>query len=322
MIRKLCIAATAMLAVAAGVAVTAQQANAASGFYISGGKLYDANNKAFVMRGVNHAFIWFQGRNSSFADIKRAGANTVRVVIDQGTSAATAKTAVTQCKNNKLVCVLEIHSTTGYSAGNGKITLSQAADVWVKIKSAVQGQEKYVIVNLGNEPYSSSTDTAWISQTKNAISKLRNAGISNTLMADAPGWGQDGSNLMRNNASSVFNSDPSRNVIFSVHMYGTYGSSSKVTSYLNYFADNKLPLVVGEFGHKHSGVTVAVDSILSTAQSRGIGWLAWSWCGNGGDDKILDMTNNWNANSLTTWGKRVVNGTNGLKATSKQASVY
>ena len=34
------------------------------------------------------------------------------------------------------------------------------------------------------------------------------------------------------------------------------------------------------------------------------------------------MTNNFNVNQLTTWGKRIINGPNGLKATSKQATIY
>lgn len=317
----------AVLATALAVLAGIQPANAAAGFYISNGRILDANGNDFVMRGVNHPHKWYTSQTSSWANIKATGANTIRVVLSTGALwQKSTTTEITQvinlCKDNKLVCVLEVHDTTGYGSSSGAVTLSQAADYWVSVKSALQGQERYAIVNLGNEPYNSATDTAWVTQTKNAITKLRNAGISNALMADGPGWGQDPNLLMRNNASSIFNSDPQRNVIFSVHMYGVYGSSSTVSSYLNWFADNRLPLVVGEFGSQHSGVTVAVDTILATAQSRGIGWLAWSWSGNGGSDAVLDMTNNFNPNSLTTWGNRVVNGTNGLRATGRQASIY
>ncbi|WP_433788667.1 hypothetical protein [Actinoplanes sp. CA-252034] len=54
--------------------------------------------------------------------------------------------------------------------------------------SALQGHERYAIVNLGNEPCHSATDTAWVTQTRHAITKPRNAGITHALVADGPGW--------------------------------------------------------------------------------------------------------------------------------------
>jgi mannan endo-1,4-beta-mannosidase len=321
MIKRIVLAGVVIFAMAVSMVASIVPAQAATGFHISNGRLLDANGNDFVMRGINHPYIWFTNQNSSFANIKAAGANTVRVVLNNTASTSTVSTAVTQCKNNKLVCVLEVHDTTGYPK-SGSITLSQAADYWLRVKSAFVGQEKYVIVNLGNEPYGSATDTGWISQTETAISKLRNGGVSNTLMADAPAWGQDSSNLMRNNAGAVFNSDSQKNVIFSVHMYSVYASASTVTNYINYFANNHLPLVVGEFGWALSGNPVAWSTVMSATQSRSIGWMAWSWSGNGGSDAPLDMTNNFNPNSLTGWGNSVINGGNGLKATSKQASIY
>ncbi len=310
-------------AVAATVIALTGSASAASGFHVSNGRLLDGGGQDFVMRGVNHPFIWFQSQNSSFAAIKSAGANTVRVVLNRQAGVAQVQTAVTQCKNNKLACVLEVHDTTGYAPGNGAASLTQAADWWLSVKSAFVNEQNYVIVNLGNEPYASSTDTGWVSQTQTAISKLRGGGITNALMVDGPGYGQDPNNMMGQNASNILSGDPQHNVIFSVHMYSVYGSSQTVTNYINYFADRGLPLVVGEFGHHLGSSAVAWQTVLSQTRARNIGWMAWSWSGNGGSDAQLDMTNNFNAGSLTGWGNDVVNGTNGLKqAGQPQASVY
>ena len=41
----------------------------------------EANGTTFVMRGVSHPYAWFTSQNSSFANIKSFGANTVRVVL-------------------------------------------------------------------------------------------------------------------------------------------------------------------------------------------------------------------------------------------------
>ena len=67
-------------------------------------------------------------------------------------------------------------------------------------------------INLGNEPFgnNASVSSRWASSTSGAIRKLRGAGLQHLLMADAPMWGQDWQNIMRNNARSVLDSDPQR----------------------------------------------------------------------------------------------------------------
>ena len=307
--------------------VFAQPATAATGFYISNGKLLDANGNNFVMRGVSHAHTWYPSQTSSFANIKALGANTVRVVLSSGdrwTKNDTADVAnvVSLCKANKLICVLEVHDTTGYGEDSAATTLDKAADYWISIKSALEGQEKYIILNIGNEPYGNQNYTAWTADTENAIKKLRNAGFAHTIMVDAPNWGQDWAFTMRDNASAVFAADPNANTIFSIHMYGVYDTAAEVSDYLNHFVSAKLPIVVGEFGNMHTDGDPDEDAIMSNAQSLGIGYLGWSWSGNSSDVAYLDMTNSFNPNSLTPWGERIFNGANGIKATAKEASVY
>ncbi|MFE0677599.1 cellulase family glycosylhydrolase [Streptomyces sp. NPDC058867] len=300
---------------------------AATGLRVNNGRLYEANGNEFVMRGVNHAHVWYPEETGSIADIAAKGANTVRVVLGSGdrwtkTTSSEVSSLISQCKASKVICVLEVHDTTGYGEDSAATSLDKAADYWVGIKSALSGQEDYVIVNIGNEPYGNTGYTAWTDATKNAIVKLRNAGINNALMVDGPNWGQDWSNTMRDNASSVFAADPDRNTIFSIHMYGVYDTAAEVTSYLNTFRTNGLPIVVGEFGNAHSDGDPNEDAIMSTAQSLGVGYLGWSWSGNGSGVEYLDLVNDFDANSLTTWGQRLFNGSNGISSTSETATIY
>src|SRR5690606_10614743 len=83
-----------------------------------------------------------------------------------------------------------------------------------------------------------------------------------------------------------------------------------------------LAVVIGEFGHQHSSGDVDEAAILSYTQQRNVGWLAWSWYGNSGGVEYLDLANNMAGTSLSTWGNTVVNGPNGLKATSQKSSVF
>ena len=84
----------------------------------------------------------------------------------------------------------------------------------------------------------------------------------------------------------------------------------------------RLPIVVGEFGHDHSDGNPDEDTIFATTQQLGLGYLAWSWSGNGGGVEYLDLVTSFNASQLTSWGQRAVNGANGIRATSREASVY
>ncbi|GJF31542.1 beta-mannosidase [Kitasatospora sp. NE20-6] len=300
---------------------------AATGIHVSNGRVYEANGNEFVMRGVNHAYAWYPSRTTSIADIAAKGANTVRVVLSNGdrwtrTTASQVSSLIGQCKASKLICVLEVHDTTGYGEDGAATTLDKAAQYWIDIKSALQGQENHVVVNIGNEPYGNTGYSAWTGATKNAIVKLRNAGINHALMVDAPNWGQDWSSTMRNNAASVLAADPDRNTIFSIHMYGVYDTSAEVQDYLNYFVNNHLPIVVGEFGAQHSDGNPDEDAIMATAQSLKVGYIGWSWSGNGGGVEYLDLVNGFDKNSLTTWGVRFFTGSNGISGTSKTATVY
>lgn len=57
------------------------------GFTVDGTKLIDANGNEFVMRGVNFAFAWYMDKiNESIPAIAKAGANTVRIVLSNGSS--------------------------------------------------------------------------------------------------------------------------------------------------------------------------------------------------------------------------------------------
>lgn len=127
---------------------------------------------------------------------------------------------------------------------------------------------------------------------------------------------------MRDNAASVFAADPARNTVFSVHMYGVFDTASEVEDYLGAFVDRRLPIVVGEFGHDHSDGDPDEDAILATCRRLGVGYLGWSWSGNGAGVEYLDLVHDFDAGRLTGWGQRFFNGADGVARPSNEASVY
>ncbi|WP_127506561.1 cellulase family glycosylhydrolase [Actinoplanes solisilvae] len=322
--RKLTVLATALLAAAAAVLFFTGPAYAATGLHIAGRNIVERNGSTFVMRGVNHPHAWYANRTSSFADIKAAGANTVRVVLSGGrwttNTAADVTNVIALCKQNRLICVLENHDTTGYGEDSAAYTLDQAANYWIGLKSVLTGQEDYVVINIGNEPIGNTNPGQWTAATVAAIQKMRSNGFEHLLMVDAPNWGQDWTYVMRDNGQAILDADTRKNTVLSIHMYAVFNQASAIINYLDTFASKGWPLVIGEFGWQFASGEVDDATILSEAERRNLGYLGWSWSGN--TDPILDMTTNFDANQLTTWGQRIVNGPNGLKATAQEATIF
>ncbi|KJK48463.1 beta-mannosidase [Lentzea aerocolonigenes] len=314
----------AAVAVAASALVSqAAPAPAAVGLHISGRDIVEGNGQKFVMRGVSHHHVWAPTQTRAFADIKAYGANTVRVVLGTGKRwgpSNDVRDVIDLCKHNKLICVLEVHDTTGYGEEGAAASLDEAANYWIGQKNNLVGQEDHIVINIGNEPIGNTNPGQWTTATANAVKKLRSNGFQHLLMVDAPNWGQDWQNVMRDNAQTVWDADVQHNTVFSVHMYSVYKDPSTITAYLDAFQAKGLPLVVGEFGWKFNSDEVDHETILAETQRRGLGWLAWSWSGN--SDPILDMVLDFDPSRLTSWGERIFNGANGTKATAKEASIY
>lgn len=329
MAKRLTIALAAVLALIASLLAHTLPAHADTGFRVSDGRLVDAAGNDFVMRGVSHPHSWYTQETGAFADIKSLGANTVRVVLSSGdrwdeNSPSDVADVVSLCKANRLICMLEVHDTTGYGEEPEAATLDQAVDYWLRIQSVLDGEEDHVLVNIGNEPYGNDEETNqnWAGDTSAAIQRLREAGFDHTLVVDAPNWGQDWQGIMRDGAQEVFDADPHANTVFSIHMYGVYEQESDVVDYLESFTDAGLPLLVGEFGHLHSDGDPDEDAIMFHSERLGLGYIGWSWSGNSGEVDYLDMVNGFDVTSLTPWGERIFHGPNGIAETSVEAPVY
>lgn len=304
-----------------------QPPHAALGIRLRGGRIVEANGRDLVLRGINHGYTWFPAQAGSFAGIKAAGANSVRVSLSSGqrwpaNTARDVAGVISQCKKNRLICVLDVHDTIGFGQQEGAATLAQATDYWLSIQSALTGQENYVIINIGDEPYGHNLYSTWAAETTAAIRRLRAAGFLHMLMVDAPDWGQDLSFTMRDHSRAVLAADPAGNTAFSIHMYGIFDTAPKVRNYIASYVNRGLPLVVGEFANMHKYGKPDGDAIMAYSQAYGLGYLGWSWSGNTSEVGYLDMVVNFDPLSRTPWGVRFITGPNGLSTTSREASIF
>lgn len=296
------------------------------GFKVDGTRLLDANGNEFVMRGVNHAHSWYRDQDeTAFKAIAETGSNCVRIVLSNGIqwtrdNRTTVTSLIDLCRENGLIAIVEVHDGTGDDSAE---TLEQIADYWIKIKDALIGNEAYVILNIANEWTGGWDSKKWSEAYVSVIPKIREAGIKNTIMVDAAGWGQYGKSI-KEKGMDVFNSDSLGNTMFSVHMYGTAGKNSKtIEENITGATKQGLCICVGEFGYNHSDGDVDEAYIMKYCTENNIGYLGWSWKGNGGGVEYLDLAEEWDGSKLSAdWGEVLINGENGIRKTSKPCSVF
>lgn len=306
---------------------SAVEVPAPEGFKIEGTKLIDGYGEEFVMRGVNHAYTWFKSdTDNAIEGIKYVGSNTVRLVLSDGdqwekVTRAELKSLIRKCKKNQLVAVLEIHD----GAGKDDVSyLNNAVDYWISMKDLLNENKAYVLVNIANEWYGTYDKLeTWRDAYIDAVKKLRDAGIENTLVVDSAGWGQCADSVL-NYGEEILKADKDANTMFAVHMYGAAGKNEKIIKNTIDTAQSKnLCLLIGEFGWNHTDGKVDYETIMQYSTEKNVGYLAWSWKGNGDDVNYLDISRDWSGVDLTSeWGKPLVEGEYGIKKTSKVCSVY
>jgi mannan endo-1,4-beta-mannosidase len=186
----------------------------------------------------------------------------------------------------------------------------------------IKKHEQNLLVNIGNEVGDVVDNAAWEAGYKQAITRMRDAGITTPLIIDASKWGQNIDQLQAVGPALVAH-DP--NILLSVHMWWTDGSGATITKELNESVALDLPLMVGEFAqhavYECSRHPFDYKTLLAKSVELEVGWLAWSWGaaenGDCKDDGPFDMTTDGTFAGLTGWGREVaVTDPNSIQNTS------
>ena len=252
---------------------------------------------------------------------------------------------ISSCKENHFIGVFNVQDTGG---GNDKNVLLHAADYWVGIKNAVIGQEKYCIVNIGNEwmgspgrdcngEWGDYQENLWSDTYIEAVRRIRSAGIKNTLMIDCNGYGQyadiiwkEGQRIL--DEDKKYFKDGKPNIIFSIHFYekACYwdyekGVGSRVAHSIDKALSIGAPVCIGEYAYSRKSEEWKMDweTIQDYSKTMNIGYLGWSFTGNGdAESQGLDMFNN-DGSKMYKNGECIIQHPNdGILATSVICSVY
>lgn len=323
------------------------------GFHTDGVRLLDANGKEFLMRGYNYSYAWQKDLwGAAFSTAKKYNCNALRIQLSDGQKdlggycdADQVSKLISSCKDNHFIGVFNVQDTGG---GNDANVLLHAADYWVGIKNAVIGQEKYCIVNIGNEwmgspgrdcngKWGDYQENLWSDTYIEAVRRIRSAGIKNTLMIDCNGYGQyadiiwkEGQRIL--DEDKKYFKDGKPNIIFSIHFYekACYwdyekGVGSRVAHSIDKALSIGAPVCIGEYAYSRKSEEWKMDweTIQDYFKTMNIGYLGWSFTGNGdAESKGLDM---FNSDGLQMYknGECIIQHPNdGIQATSVICSVY
>jgi mannan endo-1,4-beta-mannosidase len=257
--------------------------NTGSGFYVVGSKLYDSSGHEFRPRGLNRVH-WNQSGDD--VGIPATGANIERMIMDV-TRAPSDNVALMQSQmiNQGLVPM------PGNWNGTCKAdtdSIRAIVDAWVAGAASFTTLDRYSIINIANE-WGPEDSTVWRDEYITAIARMRAAGYKGTLSITSGGCGQDQADLIKY-AQQVFDSDPEKNILFDVHVYGHYYTTA-TASWMTAFAPAmaqiaalNLPILVGEYGPgKNLGPSptmITPQQVVTMAEGYGWGWLAWAYDAN------------------------------------------
>ena len=323
------------------------------GFHTDGVKLLDANGKEFLMRGYNYSYAWQKNWwGAAFSTAKKYNCNALRIQLSDGQKdlggycdADQVSKLISSCKDNHFIGVFNVQDTGG---GNDANVLLHAANYWVGIKNAVIGQEKYCIVNIGNEwmgspgrdcngEWGDYQENLWSDTYIEAVRRIRSAGIKNTLMIDCNGYGQyadiiwkEGQRIL--DEDKKYFKDGKPNIIFSIHFYekACYwdyekGVGSRVAHSIDKALSIGAPVCIGEYAYSRKSEEWKMDweTIQDYSKTMNIGYLGWSFTGNGdAESQGLDMFNS-DGSQMYKNGECIIRHPNdGIQATSVICSVY
>lgn len=307
---------------------------------VDGKSLKDDCGETIILKGLNHGNIYDV---SDFgvgetAQIAQTGANALRIVVDREyctfpppnytcvevpTTAIQLTTMIEASLNNDMIPIVELHDFTG--SANPTADLTTAANWWTKpeILHVLKTNQKYLILNIANEPSSSSypptagEQTTYYNANVAAINILRNAGLTCPIMIDGMHWGKD-HRFFVNHGAALMAADPLHKLIFSVHTYWPAGgnavqvSDAQITQYMTALAGVNAPIVLGEIAHDETQgnnvVPINYELLLTLSAQHNFGYLIWWWGRiEVGSTSPLYITTNGMANSLTADGQVFIN---------------
>lgn len=293
--------------------------------YVKDGQLYSASGQRFVARGINLQY----GDNpeaaiAAITPIANTGANIVRLQLRKNTTAQQLRNALDAIVVRNMVAMPMYWESDVTCLSNPQPVLNAVNSLWLGSWKEVMQDSKYkgkILLNIANEWGEDVNNYGeYISTYKGIIKQLRDGGYSMPLVIDAAHCGQYVQSFLGGRGNELLGADVQNNLLFSLHAYHwLWDSTAEIDSAIAQMRAQKLAFIFGEFGDKRFQAPNNVDHyyLLSKSQKESIGWIAWSWKGNGvGEEEVLDMSYDYDNINLSPRGNDIIFGEDGIRQTA------
>ena len=291
-------------------------------FQARDGAIYTPEGRPFIARGVNLQY----GDNPAQAlpaigAIHGVGANIIRLQLRRNTTSEQLRAALDEAVNYKIP-VMAFYWESDITCGRDSTLLRRDTEaLWLGSWADVLLEAKYqpyLMLNIANEWGTSDNDYSdYLTTYFDLIEAMRARGFRVPIVIDAAHCGQATGSFLEGRGEALYDADPLRNLIVSVHPYHhLWNSPDKIDRNINDLKAASVPFLLGEFGDRElveDGHSVDHLHLMRAAKEKGIGWIAWSWKGNGKPVRVLDMSTDYGKAELTRRGQDIVNAPGGLR---------
>jgi len=247
---------------------------------VRGRHLYSAAGERVVLRGVNEMFAWSDDRTGRtiLPQIARTGANAVRIVTMPDFTARDLDRVVANSVRHGMIPMVECHAATGKWE-----QLGACVDYWTRpeIAATIRKHRRWVLLNIANEAGGEVSREAFLAGYRDAIARIRAAGIDVPLVIDGSDWGKE-YRMLLDSWGPLNAADPLGRIVVSAHSYWAGTQQERQAPYREIIervlAEN-IPFVMGE-GPTPAGFDCQpspYEWAMAELDRAEIGWLAWSW---------------------------------------------
>lgn len=288
---------------------------AAPVFSTRNGEILSPEGRPFVARGVNLQY----GDNPdralpAVAAIDSAGANMIRLQLRRNTTAGQLRRALDEAVKAQIPVMIFYWEKDITCASDSALLRRDTEALWLKRWAKVLKEEKYqpwIMLNIANEWGTSKDGFKDYTATYNDLIKaFRAKGFRAPIVIDAADCGQAVSSFTEGRGKAFVEADPLKNLIVSAHAYHhLWNSPGRIDDNIAALKATGLPFMLGEFGDRElneDGHTVDHLYLMQSADAQGVGWLAWSWKGNGGATRVLDMSQDYGKVTPTRRGEEII----------------
>ncbi len=291
-------------------------------FQARDGAIYTPGGRPFIARGVNLQYGDSPAQAlPAIGAIHGVGANIIRLQLRRNTTAEELRAALDEAVKYEIP-VMAFYWESDITCGRDSVLLRRDTEaLWLGRWADVLLEAKYqpyLMLNIANEWGTSDNDYSdYLTTYFDLIEAMRARGFRVPIVIDAAHCGQATGSFLEGRGQALYDADPLRNLIVSVHPYHhLWNSPAKIDRNINDLKAAGVPFLLGEFGDRElveEGNSVDHLHLMRAAKEKSIGWIAWSWKGNGKPVRVLDMSTDYGKAELTRRGQDIVNAPGGLR---------